>query len=186
MNISLREMVLILVTLGVALFGGTALLGRSRYEEWKAIRRDQVAVREEQVLDERLLESRERLNAEFEALRQYLPQHPADKKMDIHWMSVMDGLAAQHGVRITRRQAGDEERVGDIYELPIEVRDWESTLESLVRFLFELQNQGAMLDIRQLSIKPNEQKVLRGRFLLYCAYTRDAPVSVAVEAGGGN
>ena len=63
--------------------------------------------------------------------------------------------------------------MGDVFELPIEVRDWEGSLEALVGFLFELQSQGAMLDIRHLVMKPNEKKVLRGRFVLYCAYTRE-------------
>lgn len=172
-------MILVLVTLAAFLFGGTALLARQRVEDWKALRREQALMREEIVLDQRLLETREKWDADFAALRQHIPQYPADKKMDIHWLSVMDGLASEHGVRITRRQVGDEQRAGDIYELPIEVRDWESSLDSLVRFLFELQKQGAMLDIRQLSIKPNEQKVLRGRFLLHCAYTREAAPSAA-------
>jgi hypothetical protein len=63
--------------------------------------------------------------------------------------------------------------------LPIECREWEASLDALVRFLFELQSEGAMLDIRQLLIKPRGQGILRGRFTLYCAYAR------AGDAGAG-
>ncbi len=185
MKMSPREMVLLMATLAVALFGITALLARPRFDEWKALRLAQHELREELAQDRRLLESRARWEDEFEALRSYLPQYPVDQKMDIHWMSIMDQLAAKHRVRINTRQAREERQVGDVYELPIEVRDWEAPLDSLVRFLFELQSQGAMLDLRQLTMKPNEQKVLRGRFLLYCAFTRAADAAPSGEAARG-
>ena len=75
--------------------------------------------------------------------------------------------------RILKRQVGEEEKHGDVYELPIDCRDWEATLDSLTHFLFDLQAENAMLDVRQLLIRPNKDaSKLRGRFLLNCAYTR--------------
>lgn len=179
MKVTSRELNLLLATLAVALFGATALMARPRVTQWKALKADQAQQRTEIEQDQRLLDDRARWEQEFDSLRQYLPQFPADKKMDIHWLSIMDSLASKHGVRISRRDVGEEKRLGDVYELPIDVRDWEGTLESLVHFLFELQTQGAMLDIRQLSMKPNEQRVLRGRFILYCAFTREGPAPAA-------
>jgi hypothetical protein len=86
----------------------------------------------------------------------------------------MDGLASRNGVKIITRQVGEEEQAGEIYELPIECKDLEGTLQGLVRFLFDLQNEDAMLDIRQFYVKPKGKGdvLLRGRFTLYCAYTR--------------
>jgi hypothetical protein len=72
-----------------------------------------------------------------------------------------------------------------VYELAIDCREWEATLDPLVRFLFDLQSEGAMFDVRQLMIKPKGKGVLRGRFALYCAYTREASERPAPRPEGG-
>lgn len=173
MRLSPRESILALVTGGVLLFGLTGMWGLRRIEAWKQLHRQQAKIREELAADRQLVGSRERWAAEFEALRGNLPQFPADTKMDVHWFSVMESAASQHGFRILKRRGGEEEKVGEVYEMPIECTEWDGTLDSLVHFLFDLQREGAMLDVRQLQIRPNNNSTrLRGRFLLYCAYTR--------------
>ena len=179
MRISRRELVLLMVTIAAGLFGGSAFLARPKYDEWQQVRRDQATVRSAIELDKRLLASRDRWSSEFEELKQFLPRHSIDKKVDVYWLREMDNVATEHGVKILKRQVRDEERIGDVYELPIECREWEADLESLVHFLFDLQAEGAMLDIRSLWIKPKKGTAfLRGTFSLWCAYTRgDEPAS---------
>lgn len=172
MKVSPREAVLGVLTLAVALLGGTALLARPKIDEWKQLRADQAQVRMEIEQDRRLVAGRDEWVKRLSELSKMLPVFPPDKKMDIHWLSVMDGAASKHGVQISKRQAGDEEQQGEVYELPIESKEWEGTLDGLVHFLFDMQKEGAMLDVRQLFVKPKSQNVLRGRFVLYCAYTR--------------
>ena len=94
--------------------------------------------------------------------------------MDVYWLALMDEIAAKRGVAIANRKVGEEKKVGDVYELPIEVKDWEGKLEAITYFMFDLRAAGAMMDLRQLYIKPKEDRSLRGRFMLYCAYTRAA------------
>ena len=174
MRLSSREAVLVLSTAAVALFGGSALVARPKVDVWKETRRQQEAVRTEIEQDERLLQQRESLETELAELSQSLPAYSTDKKMDIHWLSTMDRFAAKHGVKISRRQAGEEKKAGDVRELPIECQQWEGNLDSLVHFLFDLQSEGGMLDVRHLLIKPEKGDLLRGRFTLYCAYTRES------------
>ena len=173
MKISSRESVLLLATCAVALFGGTALLARPRIEDWKALRKQQEEVRHQIELDRRLIESHDYWQKEFDAISKLLPRYPVAKDMGTHWMSLMDGAAVANGVIITKRQLGEEKRVGDVYELPVECRDWEAGLDEIVHFLFDLQTQAGMLDVRQLYMKPTKSNKLRGRFTLYCAYTRE-------------
>ena len=172
MTISNRETALLLMTLGVALFGGTTVLLRPKIDEWKQLRLQQQNDLADIQTARDLLASRSEWEKRFQALSQELPVFPPSVKMDIHWLSIMDQLAAKNGVRIIRRQAGEEKRVGDVYELPIECRDWEASLSGLLHFLFDLQKQAGMMDIRYLYIKPAKNGMLRGRFTLYCAYTR--------------
>lgn len=173
MKMSARELILGILTFGVVLFGLTALLAKPKIDELKEIIEEQQSVLSSIKVEKRLVEKRESWRKRLDAMSQLLPMEPADKDMDVHWLSVMDRIASKHGVRIKKRMAGEEVQLGDVYELPIECKEWEANLDSLVNFLFDLQSEGAMLDIRQLLVKPKGKGMLKGRFTLYCAYTRE-------------
>jgi hypothetical protein len=168
-----RETALAFVTITVALFGGTFLMARSRFSQWQELRAKQDRLEREIRADRELISRRDEWEAEFAQVRQLLPAQPPDRKMDIFWLTVIDRLAAKHDVKITKIEASDEERLGDVYELPIECKTWEASLDSIVRFLFDLQSQGAMLDIRQLFVRSKDGGKLRGRLTLFCAYRRE-------------
>ncbi|MCX7591779.1 MAG: hypothetical protein N2255_09140 [Kiritimatiellae bacterium] len=167
-----RELLLFLVTATVALFAGTFFVAKGRLEEWKEISRQAEELRRQIELEQRLVETRGKWEAELKQLGRILPVFPADKKMDVHWLATMDEIAAARGMTISKRQAGEEKKVGDLYELPIECSEWEGTLEALVGFLYDLQEKSGMLDVRQLFVKPKGQGILRGRFSLVCAYAK--------------
>lgn len=173
MNITPRESVLALGTVAAVLFGGGIMLARPKLTELRDVSAQQdVLVGEIQGYQE-LVAQRPEWEDKFQGLSAQLPKHPADRKVDVYWLEKMDELATKHGVQITQRNAGGEVDQGDVYELSIECRDWQGSLDQVTHFLFELQAEGAMFDIRQLLIKPKGKGVLRGRFSLSCAYTRE-------------
>ena len=172
MKIAPREIILALITAAVALFGVSMMLAKpqvERLKELKMLQKSEFLAIEQ---SRRLINQKDMWEKKFSELSKMLPQHPPDRNMDVHWLSRMDALAAKHNVKINKRQAGQEKKYGDVYELPIECRDWESELEAITHFLFDLRTEGAMLDIRQLRIKPKGKGRLGGQFQLYCAYTR--------------
>ncbi|MDA1044099.1 MAG: hypothetical protein O3C57_02630 [Verrucomicrobia bacterium] len=179
MKISVREMVLLFLTLSVGLFGGTAMVARPKLEAWKTLRQEQQAALLEIEQSKRLIAQGATWEQRFTSLKDKLPQYADDQKMDIFWMSAMDDLASDNALTISKRQTKSEIREGDVYEFPITVLEWEGTLDAIVGFLFDLQSGGAMLDIQEIVMKPNNDKVLRGRFLLHCAYTRAAPLKTS-------
>jgi Tfp pilus assembly protein PilO len=162
------------ITVSVVLFGITGMLGRAKIEELKDIRRQQQDVRSSIERNQRLVEQRDKWNERMEKFKGMMPVFPKKKRMDVYWGSEMEKLASRHSLKIIRQEVGQEHQEGPIYELPIECRDWEGTLASLVHFLFDLQSKGAMLDIRYLRIKPKNKTIRKGRFSLYCAYMRDS------------
>jgi hypothetical protein len=87
----------------------------------------------------------------------------------------MDELAEKHHISIMQRQPGKEVEKGDVLELQIEVRNWEGALESLVRFMHELENTTeGMFDIGYLNFKPSAKRgYMKGSFTLTCAYMRE-------------
>lgn len=172
MKISSREAILGISTSLVLLYGATIILAKPKLEARKDIKASQEEVGSDIDSYSGLMAEKDTWEKKFIELRKLLPEQPAEKKMDVYWLQVMDQLASKHSITITRRQTEDEKKEGDVYELPIECKDWEGSLDAVTHFLFELQSEGAMLDIRQLVMKPKENGSLRGSFTLYCAYTR--------------
>ncbi len=172
MNLSKRELILALMTGAITLFGITGILAKSRVEEWQAIREQKSVIRESISEKKRLIAQRDKWEVQFEKLREALPSLPKGKKVDVYWLSVMDTLASRNGLTIGKREAGEEAQIRDVYELPIECKEWEGTIGSLVNFLIDMRKHGAMLDVRHLVIRRRGGRKLRGSFLLHSAYNR--------------
>lgn len=174
MTISARESILAVATAAVALFAVTGLLMRGKVDDWKMLRRQQAQVRDSITRSKTLVEQHDKWNDRMNELQGLMPRFPADKRMGVHWSREMEKKANANDLKILRHEVGSEIQQGPIYELPIECRDWEGTLDALVHFLFDLQSEGAMLDIRYLRIKPKNKMLRTGRFALYCAYMRES------------
>lgn len=181
-----RELLLATVTGAVLLLGGSYLLVRPKWDETKAVRDEQAHVRKELEQYRVLALEKDKWRKEMESVRGMLAKYPADQAMDVVWLSAMDNKAKKNGVNITRRKSGEEKQVGDVYELPIECSDWDGSLAGLAHFLFELQTEGAMFDVRQLTIKQvRGSGQLRGGFTLFCAYIKEGAKKPSLPKGVG-
>ncbi len=111
----------------------------------------------------------------YETEKSAMPTFEQGKATDTTLLQKMDELAAKHYVQISNRQGKEEVVAGEVLELPIEVKNWESSLEGLVRFLHELENTSeGMFDVRAINFKPsNKRGYLKGSFTLTCAYMRE-------------
>ena len=123
----------------------------------------------------KLINERNKWTEAYETEKAAMPTFAAGKATDTTWLKLMDTLAEKHHIAISQRQSGKEVESGDVLELPIEVKSWEGSLESLVKFMHELENtKEGMFDIRSLSFKPSSKKgYLKGSFTLTCAYMRE-------------
>lgn len=180
MRLTYRETVLLIATVFAVLFGGFAILAKPKFERLKELRDMRSELKWQIERDRQFVAKEPALVKKYEALSKLLP--PAvEENMGVRWQQILERVARKNNVRIINSKAGIEKKLGDVYELPIDCKDWEGSLEGIVHFLFDLQNEGAMLDIRRLMIKPKGGQVLRGNFALYCAYTREPTMQ---ETGG--
>ena len=110
----------------------------------------------------------------YESERSKMPMFPEGEAVGTHWMGRMDALATENHISISSRQSGKEEPVGDVFELPVEVKSWEAALDPLVKFLFALEHaEEAMFDVKSIDMRPSSHKgFLKGQFTLTCAYMR--------------
>jgi hypothetical protein len=181
-----RELLLATVTGAVLLLGGSFLIARPKWEQMKVVREEQAQVRKELEEYRKLALEKDRWGKEMESVKGMLAKYPADQAMDVVWLSTMDNKARKNAVNITRRRAVEEKQVGDVYELPIECSEWDGSLAALTHFLFELQTEGAMFDVRQLTVRQVKGSgQLRGGFTLFCAYIKEGAKKPAPHRGAG-
>jgi hypothetical protein len=174
MKLSSREMVLAWATGVCLLAAGSYLLAEPAVRDWKNVLSQKAETRHKIDMTRRLLDQGHRWNARLSELRKRLPTYPADKDVTADLGIRIDNIAKAHELAVTSRDMDKETTKGEMYELAANCK-WEGKLDALVRFLFDLQNEDAMLDISQLTVTPNEKKVLRGSFTVYCSYSRQHP-----------
>ena len=123
----------------------------------------------------RLIGEKRKWTDAYETEKAAMPTFESGKATDTTWRRKLDEIAAKNRIVISSAQTGKEVEAGDVLELPIEVRGWEGCLESLVKFMHELENTDkGMFDITQINFKPSSKKgYLRGGFTLNCAYMRE-------------
>ena len=171
MKMSPREMVLLGVTCTVALGGLTFLLCTPRLAEWKALQEKQEQTARKTEVTQHLVDQAPKWDKRLADLRAKLPAYAAEKDVTADLLIKIEQLATARGLTLPSRDMEKETAKGDMYELAANCK-WEGKLESLIRFLFDLQNEDAILDVSQMTASPNERKVLRGSFTVYCSYSR--------------
>ena len=174
MKISPREMVLVWITGSIALMGVTFILCAPRIKEWKSFQDKQAAINRKIEVTQNLLSQSSKWDSRLAEIRKKLPLYAPDKDVTAGLLIRIEQIANAHGLNLTSRDVEKETVKGDMYELAANCK-WEGKLESLVRFLFDLQKEDAILDVSQLSVTPSDKKGLRGSFTVYCSYSRDQP-----------
>ena len=174
MSMSQKDKVMLTVTVFVLLFGIVGMQFRSRMEIIKSMDKINKGLEETLFIQKELINASDSWRARYESVKEKMPVFPPEEQVDTYWLNIMDMVAEKYDFKIRSRNAKDETILSGVYEFTIEVRDWESTLESLLKFLHAMQEEGAMLDVRDLRISTVQNKpgLLKGSFVLYCAYMR--------------
>ena len=175
-GMSLREKAVLSSIVMVLLYGlAVALWFMSQEAAWKKAAKAYDRAKAQYESERRLIGEKAKWNQAYEDEKALMPTFEAGKSTDTTWLGKMDALAAKHNITISQRQSGKETESGEVLELPLEVKNWEGALESLVKFMHELENTDeGMFDIRSLNFKPSSKKgYLKGSFTLTCAYMRE-------------
>lgn len=183
MKISKREMTLGIATLTCVLVGITWYMVDSKTEEWKA-KKVEIEKLEQQIrLNQRRIKMQEEWIAELNELQKDLRVfNTKQKSVSPELLKTINAIAGKHGLEITRSQPRGEKPTGNLFELGINCT-WQGTLESMVGFLTELQQQGVRYDVRTLNVTPVGKNTgkLKGNMVIHCAYTRKAAQEKAAK-----
>lgn len=174
MSLKERAVVAFLTVLAAYAFAVAAWFFYSEVAWAKSARMYKKAVdkyREEKVL----IFQKDRWAEAYKEEKARMPAFEFGEATDTKWISKLCTIAEKNHIVISNLQGGKEIKAGDVLELPIEVKNWEGSLEALVKFMYELENtEEGMFDIKQINIKPSNKKgYLKGSFVLTCAYMRE-------------
>ena len=175
MKLSRREYALALATLVAVLAAITLTVGTAQWKILMDARKQREALVASRLAYELRIERKPQLQRRVDELWGAIPVYPADLDVSADLLRQIESLASQNQLTLTRREPEKERNVGNLTEVSIHA-SWEGGLDPLTRFLYAVQNQGAMFDIRQLTINPpkGSNAVLSGTFTVDCAYTRKA------------
>ena len=176
MKISQRELILGIATLAAALGGLTWYIVDKKSETWKTKANDMGKLEQQISLHQNAIKMQDNWKGELDSLQQDLRVFPLEQKsVAPELMKTIKGISSTDGLDITRTQPYNEKQIGDLFEIGINCT-WEGTLESLVRFLTEVQQQGVRYDVRQLNVTPVGKNTgrLKGNLVIHCVYTRKA------------
>ena len=180
MKLSRRELILAFSTGAVVLLGVSWLLGGPAIARWRGASAQREKIEAECKIAQRLIAQRGEWEARYQEQRVSIPQHGPTDPVSAQLLKRIEQLASENGLILSRVQPDKERSIGDLSELAIDCA-WEGTLEPLVRFLYAVQKQGAILDLRQLTVSPGQGAAgrLKGNFTVFFAFSR---MSVAAAA----
>ena len=180
MNTGLRQKA-VLATLGmVVLYAIAAMVWflkmdiTSRQGDWNRARRKYQAACDKYRAECRLISEKRKWNDDYETEKAAMPSFDVESATDTTWLKMVGEIATKHHIEISNRDAGNETAADDVLEMRIKC-NWEGALESLVRFMHELENTDkGMFDFSSLTFKPSAKKgYLKGTFVITCAYMRE-------------
>jgi Tfp pilus assembly protein PilO len=156
------------------LIGITYWILEPRWKKWEERQEEMKLLRERMQVTAHLLEQKDKWEEKFVRLRDELPRYPAGRQVTAELLKNIEQTARRHNLTLLRREPEKPEDMGDLYEVAIHCT-WDSELEPLTHFLYAIQIQGAILDIRNLSVTPMKGAPgrLKGSFTVDCAFTRE-------------
>lgn len=178
MNFTRRELTLALATGLVVLIGLTYWIVSNKLPTIRDADKERQLIERKIEVNKRLIRKQKPLMARLNSIINTLPQHDKDKDVQYELLQEISQQAGNTQFNIIRRIPGDERKVGntELYELSIDCT-YESTLEPLVYFLYNLQAKGAVMNVSELQVKqastrPDRKGQLKGSFLVDFAYSR--------------
>ena len=179
---SRRDRMIIAIVVVVALYAFAALLwftgrgdawarARKGYEkELRTVEREKALINDRALWEER---------AEVKRLR--MPLVGEDEMPATRWERIIERLAAEYHVSVGKGLKAQqvEEDHGGVWEMPVDVKYDNTSLQRLVEFLYAVnKSEDAMMDVREIEIAVRGKNVgaLNGKLVLTCAYLKgDAP-----------
>jgi len=179
---SRRDRMIIAIVVVVALYALAAFLWfTGRGDAWSRARKaydKEVATFER---EKALIRDRDLWEERAETKRLRMPLVGEDEMPATRWERIIENLAEKYHVSVGKglKASQVEEDHGGVWEMPVEVKYDNTSLQRLVEFLYAVNKaEDAMMDVREIEIAVRGRNVgaLNGKLVLTCAYLKgEAP-----------
>ena len=175
---SRRDRMIIAIVVVVALYALAAFLWfTGRGDAWSRARK---AYDKEVTTFERekaLIRDRDLWEERAETKRLRMPLVGEDEMPATRWERIIENLAEKYHVSVGKglKASQVEEDHGGVWEMPVEVKYDNTSLQRLVEFLYAVnKTEDAMMDVREIEIAVRGRNVgaLNGKLVLTCAYLK--------------
>jgi hypothetical protein len=173
MTLNTREWNLLVATVLVILLGSTWMLGGDKLTEWRELRDSRANLELQKRRHESKIGRKDDLMRRLDVVKLVLPQHGLKQDLKSDFMQRIQNLADKSLVTVEKLDSDNEKAVGDsgLFKMAVKV-NWKGALKELVPFLYDLQSQGAVMDVRDLSVKSDNTGMLKGTLAVDFAYSR--------------
>jgi hypothetical protein len=173
MTLNTREWNLLVATVLVILIGSTWMLGGDKLTEWQELRDSRANLELQKRRHESKIGRKDDLMRRLDVVKLVLPQHGLKQDLKSDFMQRIQNLADKSLVTVEKLDSDNEKSVGDsgLFKMAVKV-NWKGALKELVPFLYDLQSQGAVMDVRDLSVKSDSSGQLKGNLAVDFAYSR--------------
>ena len=162
----------------------TAWLVQGAVGDWKDAAQLERKVAEKLRLTKKLLAKRADVATQLEALQHKLPRYATDRDVTAEQMRTLDRIAQEQKFGLGQREPQPEGTNGVIHEITIRSA-WESDLSALTHFLYAIQTQDVIFDVRRLTVTPTPGTTdrLKGSMVINSAYAvTDEPAATNAPA----
>ena len=175
---SRRDRMIIAIVVVVALYALAAFLWfTGRGDAWSRARKaydKEVATFER---EKALIRDRDLWEERAETKRLRMPLVGEDEMPATRWERIIENLAEKYHVSVGKglKASQVEEDHGGVWEMPVEVKYDNTSLQRLVEFLYAVNKaEDAMMDVREIEIAVRGRNVgaLNGKLVLTCAYLK--------------
>ena len=138
-------------------------------------------------LTKKLLAKGPDVAAQLEVLQKRLPKYGPDRDVTAEQMRTFDRIASEQSFELGQREPQAEGTNSTVREIVIRTA-WDSNLDALTHFLFALQTQDVIFDVRRLTIIPVQGQTdrLKGQLVINSAYAvSDEPTGTNTVAVAG-
>ena len=166
-----REMWLAIVGgLGMAFFV-TFWIVQDSLSDWKTASLAEKKVADKLRLTKKVLGKGPEVATLLEVLQRRLPRYGPDRDVTAEQMRTLDRIAQEQSFGLGQREPQAEGTNGVVREIVIHTA-WNSNLDALTHFLYALQTQDVIFDVRRLTVLPVQGSAdsLKGSLVINSAY----------------
>jgi len=171
MKLAGRELWLV-VTAGVVLvLLSTLWIAHTALVDWRESAQQEKKLQDKLRITKHLLAQRDSVTNQLETLQRKLPRYGPERDVTAEQMRTLDRLAQEQSFGLGQREPQMENTNGVVREIAIHSA-WESDLGALTHFLYALQTQNVIFDVRRLTVAlaPGATDHLKGSLVINSAY----------------